>query len=614
MAVSKKVYNWSFKPVAQKEQNANRWPFKVIRDDGKSTKMECRSISTLVESFKNTPYNLNDCDRILSRYGAISKIFKTKYSSIISKITHMCITFNDVYFLVDDEIKKFNYSSLLARNMNDIASLVCGLDFASKGTEEYITLLFNDYKKSKDEITLKTLQNTIQMYIKERKSMKVIDNNKLIFDVFKLNDLNFTGLRYLLLVPEPAQAMDYKKGILKGISAMSIQGNMELKKLVNEIPSLEDEVAEFKKCGVNNPRQYLRTIRKIYCLQATSGLDSNIVYKLFTSVASSSFTNGLVYQAELNAEEKAELNKKKEELSAQMGEDTTKKYKEEFVVLFKDIIGKINNINYILNTGLLCYNAAIPAEREIWANQFMLSRIQKGLQTEYDYKAKSVDLNKLLNISEFVSFGKEELGSMGVDIDMPNMVSFFEVLPSYFKDNRKTVKSMHLSLKSRMECVETLKITKYLRNQVNELFEVFLGVQYGMFSVYMKRFDTWGMDLAVKLMPTIKNEGNPLVYSKNVLDIAERYFYVHLGLSLNSDDANYYDSENGKAVRQPYESFAKKSIDTVNGYPTPSLTHSEVENADAQLVLKLSNLNRVYNCLVFMYEQYKVFFNLKNKE
>lgn len=616
MATSKKMYNWSFKPISQKEQNASRWPFKVIRDEGKATKMECRSLSALKESFENTPYNINDCAKVYSRYGAIVNVFKTKYSSIISKITHMCITFNDVYFIVDDGIKKFNYSSLLARNMNDIASIVCSLDFTAKGTEEYITLLFNNYKKSKDEVTLKNLQQAIQMYIKERKSMKVLDNTKLIFDIFKLSDLNFSNLKYLLLVPEPTQAIDYKKGILKGISAMNIQGNTTLQKLVNEIPSLEDEVMEFKKTASNNPKQYLRSIRKIYCLQSTSGLDSNIVYKLFTSVNSASFTNGLVYQAELTSKEKEELNKKRDELAAQIGEDVTSKCKEEFLTLFKEIVSRINNISYILNTGLLCYNAAIPAEREIWANQFVLSSVQKGIQAEYDYKTKvkSVDLSSLLNISEFIAFGKEEIHSMGGDIDVANMVSFFEILPSYFKDNRKTIKSMHLSLKSRTECENTLKLVRQLRNQIQELFEIFLGIQYGMFGVYMKRFNTWGADLAVKLMPTIKNVENPLVYSKNVLDVAERYFYAQLGLSLNSEDSNYYDSENGKTVRQPFESFVKKSIDIVNGYPTPPLTHSEVENVDAQMALKIGNINKIYNCLVFMYEQYKVFFNLKSKE
>lgn len=610
------MYNWSFKPISQKEQNASRWPFKVVRDDGKSTKMECRSISALRESFENTPYNINDCERIFSRNSAIVKKFKLEDSSTISKITHMCITYNNVYFLVDGKMREFNYSSLLVRNTSDLASIVCGLDFLSKGTEQEIISLFSNYKKSKDEMILKNLQQSIQKYIKERKYMKVFDNTKFIFDIFKLDDLKFSGLKYLLLIPEPNQAMDFKKGILKGISAMHISGNMELQKLVNEIPSLNDEVLEFKKNSSNNPRQYLKSIRKIYCLQPNSALNSSVVYNLFMSMGSSLFTDGLVYQAELTNAEKAEVNKKIDELKQQTGEDITKKYKKEFVTLFKEIIGRINNISYILNTGLLCYNAAIPAEREIWANQFMLKSIQKGIQTEYDYKSKSIDLNNLLNIVEFVNFGKEESHLMGVDIDIDitNMTPFFEILPSYFKDNRKTIKSMHLSLKSKTECEITIKSTKELKNQIEDLFEIFLGIQYGIFGVYMKRFDTWGVDLAVKLMPTIQNSEKPLLYSKNILDIAERYFYTYLGLSLNSEDSNYYDSEEGKQIRQPFESFVKKSIDTVNGSSIPSLTHSDAENVDAQLVLKLSNLNKIYHCLVFMYEQYKVFFNLKSKE
>ena len=65
--VNKGSYTWYRKEV--KDYNNALWPFEFVRQPGN---VKCRSISALDDSFKDTPYNLNDSESGYGRYEFLS--------------------------------------------------------------------------------------------------------------------------------------------------------------------------------------------------------------------------------------------------------------------------------------------------------------------------------------------------------------------------------------------------------------------------------------------------------------------------------------------------------------------------------------------------------------
>ena len=86
-APNKKAFNWSIKQVSEKDKNKKQWPFKVVRDEGKPTRMDCRSITDLKKSFEGTPYNLNECKRVKGRFTTVMDIMKRNHIAKIPNIS-----------------------------------------------------------------------------------------------------------------------------------------------------------------------------------------------------------------------------------------------------------------------------------------------------------------------------------------------------------------------------------------------------------------------------------------------------------------------------------------------------------------------------------------------
>lgn len=613
MATSKKMYNWSFKPISQKEQNASRWPFKVIYSEGKTKQMECRSITSLIDSFENTPYNLNDCDKVLSRYSAILKIFKGKYSSMISKITHMCITFNDVYFLVDDEIKEFNYSSLLNCSVKDIDRLAFGLDVKSECSKNNISSCFNKYKAYKSNETLEELKYRVKLYIDERIQMKVIDNTKLIFDIFKLQDLKFSGLKYLILVPEPSQAINYQYAILQSMNKYKISRMPELEDLLKAIPSLKDEEFEFNKCAKSRPKQYLRAIRKIYCLKDQKKLDKDKVFELFTKVNSPTYIDGLIYQAELNTEEKAMVDKKIKDLERQKGamsNEFIKKYFEDISKHYKAICVEINKMVNMCNISNKIYEKGKEkndAETDIWMNEYNPVLMKSRIQVLYDYKSRNLDKSlPVISVLETMNSINEFSG----EITKETLDVFKEyIVPNYFKDDRKTFKSIGCGLKT----ADELKILKNTINEIHlkiiELFEIYLGLHFATFGAFMVRYGISGLSIVNILVEDITNNlTEPFMITENVLEKSNTLFYL-----ISKHKSDFYKDTNNKEFLTNEEirfslgdlvDFTKKylTIMNINGMEPIKLT-LEDNSMDVNL-FKVSN--SVYAILRYACEKYNL--------
>ena len=146
-------HSWSFKPVAKKDLDNRQWPFKVVRDEGRPTKMEARSITDLNRSFEGTPYNLNNCPVVKSRYTLLYEVLRDRYGNVLNKITHLYLTLDTVYFMTSDnpEVKYFTYAPN-PLTVNDAQGIVNGLLYKSGVPVETIKKRFEEYKKTNDRV------------------------------------------------------------------------------------------------------------------------------------------------------------------------------------------------------------------------------------------------------------------------------------------------------------------------------------------------------------------------------------------------------------------------------------------------------------------------------
>ena len=324
-------HNWSYKPVGKKDIDRVSWPFKIIRDEGKQSKMECRSLTDLEKSFEGTPYNFSSCPQVKIRYSLVFERFKKDYEAITPKITHLLLTLDSVYFLVSGETEPhgFTYATKIL-DTDDKKGLLAGYMLKSKFLRNNIKNRFDAYKASQnpDEYLVNELKKEVINYYTIRKQIRVLDNTKLIIDVLK-SELNFTSLQYLVFIGNPAEALDYQKVILDALLYYGINpsSTAELEKELKKIPTIKAE-----KIGIVSfvdslkKGDFYRTIRKVYYYDNSSDLDSKAVKSLFMSMTKSDYTKGLKYISDAentriknekyNAEQKA-LKEQEDEIKRQ---------------------------------------------------------------------------------------------------------------------------------------------------------------------------------------------------------------------------------------------------------------------------------------------------------
>lgn len=640
-APNKKAFNWSIKQVSEKDKNKKQWPFKVVRDEGKPTRMDCRSITDLKKSFEGTPYNLNECKRVKGRYTTVMDIMKRSHLAKIPNIVYMLVSYDSVYFMLDDDLTVYggNYSNMLL-NKEDSLSLFNGFMIKNHVIENKINEVFQAYNNSyapgnpmSNELS-NQLVRLVKQYTDMRKNMCVVDSSKNLVEIFNAPDFTFSSLKHLVFIGGPEVAVDHQ-GIIYDYLVKYSGGQNIAGGVMNglyEYPSLKEEYNAFASF-VNKIKQDKSAVKSLKCIYDMTNkvgtLDKEVAKDLFLSLKAGDCKESIVYEAPLTDAERKEINKKIEELKKKTGEDVIEECKTKFLTHFSIINNLISKINVITTSSNLCYQAANEVEKDIWAKYLYVkkednsegtNKLKPAIQAEYDHKRFSSDNPKEVDVYNFqvmYKIGEELSTEKGGYYAPEGLVSFYNLLPTYFKDSRKTKDSMGVGFDSAEKAEKSLEVIQALENQIIDFFEVFLGCQYGVLATYMKRFmNIFGKeqaaDFAIQLMPSIKNEGIKLKCSRNVLSIAERFLYRDLGYSLVKTDEKYYGTEESKSELGKYESFCKVAIDKVNGYTTDLLTHSDLSTTEEIKKAKAENLLAQYECIKFIFEQYKVFFKIQN--
>lgn len=614
---NKNSFTWSFKDVAQRDLNNNQWPFVVIRNAGRPGKMDCRSMSVLEKSFEGTPFNLNESKRGFSRYGYLMS-FLLNHKDKISKITHLAVGYSAIFFMIDGETEP--RGQVYRSQLCSIEKVANGVDYKRGITKSNINQLFEQYKRSKGAYAPYELKKYVEKYISMRKNMSLLDSEKQMIEILTNPEISFSSLKYFVFLENTdMNAYDYRGYIANTLGVDC----PELQSIESELRAFSSFVNELK-----NGKTY-KNLKKVFSVPDSEIFGNNpsapniqAVKDMFKYCANPNSENYLQYSAPLSEKESEEVDKKIEELKKLKGTDKVDFYKEKFSARFDSINQLICDIDRLLRKGIEFVSISNAAEKSSWSEKFQISKIKTALQNEYDFKNKNLTNEErkvgLIPFKPIYTLGMAVSSERGTLVETGNINDIIEILPTYFKDDRKSLKSLgienasgsfeDLSIKSNTDGEIALRALIRMEKQIVELYETFLGIQYGILGCYMKKFGKDGVDLCITLMPTIVNPENPLKISKNVLDVAERFIYSDLGLSLQNSDENYYDSELGKQKRSQFEGFCKGYIDKVNNTNTALLTHSEGESNNEKYMQKLLNLKEQYKCISFVFNQYEVFF------
>ena len=494
-------------------------------------------------------------------------------------------------------------------NIDKVAN---GVDYTNGITKKKISMLFDNYKMSKNVGVAYELQNTVEYYINVRKNMKTLGSEKPMIDIFTNPDITLPSLKYFVFLENTdANAYDYRNYVLAklGFDSQKLQSiQTELNSFIEFVRYLNDG-GKYKKLKrvFSMPDNLLFTMN-------TSTVDLKMVKELFKSISNPSYKEYLQYSAPLTEEETETIDRNIKELSNLKDNPQVSEKKNAFEHEYNQIYNLLKKMAVVLSENDYCYQSASNVEKDVWAKYLSSSSgIKEMMQSEYDYKRNNMVINadEIYNIMAVL--GLHNATETNTDVrEIINAV--VEILPTYFKDSRKTVNSMGIGFENIDKATKSVEVIKKLKRQLLDAFEVFVGCQYGILAIYMSRFmnvfdKVQAIGLATNLMPSIKSDSRKLCCSKNILSVAERCLYKNLGFSINKSDSNFYGSEESKSKLGKYESFCKAVIDVINGADTPLLTHTD-ESGSPNPDVKVSNLMEQYDCILFIIEQYKTYFKI----
>lgn len=615
-------HTWSFKSVAKKDLNMNQWPFKVVRDEGKPSKMEARSITDLNKSFDGTVYNLTDCPKVKSRYTLLYEIFKNRYVQYISKITHLLITFDSVYFITSDDsnVRGGMYANDVLKS-DDLNGLMSSLLYKTGYLENNIKTAFQGYKQSQGQDEYRNqLVKEVQVYLNMRKKIRVMDTTKPMVDVLK-SELNFTSLQYLIFVPYPNMAKDYQNTVIEGFMRNNIvvNNNPELVSEIKKLPTLNGEIGGLQTfISSLEKKEFHRTIRKVYLLKPSEPISVESIKKLFLNVTNSSFTNGLQYisdaeKARMTARSQEITKKTEDEKKALNETDAVQRQQQKLTNIYAEF-GKsltiITALTDMMTETLELYKAGEDknnSEFDAWIKNYKPSKMKARIDEVFHRKYNKTDAEiPLKNILKELANNAPEgfLANYNLDEILFNeLLETFDdlVIPTYFKNDKHTFKSIGCDLTTNEGIAKTEQILKKINSELTTLFEATLGNQLATFGTFMKRYGVAGVTIAKIIVSNLVDlyKDKVFVLTENVKECANAASYL-----LDTGKSTLEEYAPGLVkVNDTIESNLNVASDFVMKYVNElfdnikSKTHSDGDSEKEKEERKLQNLFEVYECV-----------------
>jgi len=598
-------HTWEIAEVSRKELNANQWPFKIVKNKGQSSRMDIRSITDLKKSFEGTPYNFNECDRIDSRYTKLLNKFRN-LASITPDITHLLITFDSVYYQVQrkngsdgnitKEIKNFRFSEDLIKP-EEFNGLICGLLLSGgylENTVKETFLMYNNMCKQGENIPDTNLRSAVQNYINNRKKVRVLDNSKPLIDILK-SELNFTSLQYLYFIPYPNNSKDYPSLVRDWFNSnkIAVAAYPLMNEMINRLPSLQGEkqgLSDFVN-GLRNG-DYYKSLRKVFVFSYNEQLTPETISAFFES----SNTDKLkaVYVSEAEKIRKEQEDKKLEKANAEFNEEL-KEVKGDIASSYLLISMMISSMNSILRKNEEVHSQGKEvndAEYGIWIKEYEKSKISNRIIDVYDYRNKDCERKNsdvIYPITKILLALQSNSEFTNNKLSQEDIHYFASYVPTYFKDDRGSLKSLGCENLSSIEDLKKLnKILNDIKDEIRKLFEVFLGVQYATFGAFMIRYGYGGMKIAKVLVTDLVNSyvNKTFNITPNVKECANDAFYLvnTVGGKLVGEKAGYNEEDE---IENKFRNFVMTYLKEISGSEVNTLVHS---NSPKPEVYKYANL------------------------
>ena len=607
-------HDWSFDKVANKDLNGNQWPFKVTRDAGKQTKMVCRSITDLNKSFEGTPYNLNNCPVVKSRYTLLYEVLRDRYGNILNKITHLYLTLDTVYFMTSDnpEVKYFTYAPN-PLTVNDAQGIVNGLLYKSGSPIEIIKERFNSYKETNNEYIKNQLIKDVREYIDCRKSMKVLDYNKYLIDVLK-SELTFSSLKYLFFAPIPQMARDYQGCLLKILQSRNINPYSS-EKLCEELEKVINNKAE--KIGVKlfveglEKQEYYRSIVKVFYENNITDISPEYVKKVFLSSVKPEYLDNNVYISEAEKMRKESKVAKDAEENEKIQEyvDSANNIKESIKNTYSDILDMLVIMNVMTKFSDEIHKKGLEinnVEYGIWINQYDIITMKSRIQAVFEHRREKDEegspvLVELYPISKIFAEVQEKIG-MKNSLDWKLELKYFyeNIRPSYFSNETLGLEKFNISklnidvssIDSIKEVVSNLQnlesIMENIKNNFMFLTEVVLGVHYATFGKFMSRYGTDGVVMTKMLIPDLVTKYSLKSFNttKHVRYSGKLAFYT---IQLGIENLKNYDSKTVSSVSDPngignLANFIDRYLEAISEKEVEDLKHTNKDEKYSNLI------------------------------
>lgn len=654
MQVNKPMENhsWAIKELTRNDVLAvNQWPIKVVRDDGKQTKMEIRSITDFNKSFEGTKYNLVQCPKVRSRYTLLYNEL-IKHSQDISNISHLAITYDTVYYVVNTEVKKadgkldkksefkfFPYATNIFKD-DDVERVTNGVLLSSKYFDNLIKDSFNDFSLMYKKVQIEAKQSkvkdsdfrayirrtseynnfykTMSFVLNSRQKIKTVDNVKPLIDILK-SELNFTNLEYLFFIPYPNEAIDYSEIINQRLLAkpynLDYRESPILIEELKRIPSLNiEEPSYYKFIEELRAKKHQRTIRKAY-LYPSNDVTPKSVFKLFKDIMNPENTIKPIYvsDAEKARETKKAMKEAEDNEKIQKYVESANKIRESIKNTHSEILNMLSIINTMVRCSDEIHKKGLEinnVEYGIWINQYDIATMKSIINAVFEHRREKDEEGRsvvveLYPISKIFTEVQEKIG-MKDSLDWKFELKYFyeNIRPSYFSNETLGVENLNISklnidvssLDSIKEVVSNLqnleKIMNNIKNNFMFLTEVVLGVQYATFGKFMIRYGagTGGVAMTKMLIPDLVTEYSQKSFNttKHVKYSANLAFYA---IQLTLENLKNYKPETASTMSDT--NGIGKLAYFVNTY-LEAISGKEVED------LKHINENEKYTNLIIV--------------
>lgn len=444
---------------------------------------------------------------------------------LIKSVTKLILARDFVIIFRGNSISKINLAGI-----QTLEGLYNNTPMAIKEIRQYIQML----EKAEDLESLQKLPIFAGIYrdMLLNKEKTAPNEKKTMVDVLTNNLCIFSGIDEVVLLVDTFTQVGVTTALGQKLAAMipdyseklATYANAELNKEICGVLDLKRKI-ENKKVKFDNLkvvsliRGNILPLMQGYKAEQTvtdylkgSGLDCRIVYLPVSQK---------VIEKEDNTSEN--IAKMREQVETELSK----------------AVYKWGRYSKLVRLGNFYYEQANDYEKNLWLENFTISKFKKHIEEEFLYLRTLENSNsqykKTLPLGAFKLLLTEDMGKE----DKANSLHTLKVLASkYSKDDRHTPKSLGWNLETKEGLRLIIKAIVELDIFIDNMIDVINGLIYCTLAEFLTRFGAQGIIFTDKMVAMLKdNEEFPFMYTKEILETANRCFRADKGILRGQEDS-----------------------------------------------------------------------------